>query len=185
MVDTATNVTTANAGVASCAAGGAAGRRRALAAAANCSTTSAPSYVTYTVPVIVPLAGDPTTALNAINTLTPASYASLLAALVASSGCPASSFVYLATTTAAACGSATNNSAACALPENAATGPNVGGIIGGVLGGAAAFVLFVAFVLAARGHCARCGACCPRPAQPLPGAAEGAPVQLPKQSYYA
>ena len=164
------NQTTANGGAVSCAVGGAANGRRAMQAAptaAECAFTASPSYVTYLVPVIVPPAGSATTALAAINSLTEANFNAVLAANAAASGCNQTSFRFQNTRTTAACGTGATNATMCALPGSSAAAANVGAIVGGVIGGFAAFALFVALVLAARGACACCGEGCPRKQAPL------------------
>jgi hypothetical protein len=164
------NQTTANGGAVSCAVGAANGRRNMQAAptAAECALTASPSFVTYLVPVIVPPAGSATTALAAINGLTEASFNALFAANAAASGCNLTSYDYWGTSTTAACGTGATNATMCALPGgSSAAAANVGAIIGGVLGGFAAFAIFFALVLVARGACACCGEGCPRKQTPL------------------
>ena len=173
MLNAVVNQTTANGGAVSCAVGGAANGRRNMQAAptaAECAFTASPSFVTYLVPVIVPPAGSATTALAAINALTAANFNAVLAANAAASGCNLTSFRFQNTRTTAACGTgATNATTMCALPGSSAAAANVGAIVGGVVGGFAAFAIFVALVLAARGACACCGEGCPRKQAPLAG----------------
>ena len=164
------NQTTANGGAVSCSVRIVSGRRNLEAFPSVCAITSSSSYVTYLVAIIVPPSGSATTALAAINGLTAASYAAVLAANAAASGCPATSFVYAGTSSTAAGGTGATNASSCTLPGSGAADANVGAIVGGVLGGFAAFALFVALVLVARGACACCGPCCPRasPSEPMP-----------------
>jgi hypothetical protein len=157
------NQTTATGGAVSCSFRTVSGRRNMQAVPSVCAYTTSSSYVTYLVPVIVPPSGSASTALAAINALTAASYTALFTVNAAASGCPSTSFIYAGTTATAACGTGATNASSCTLPGGSAATVNVGAIIGGVLGGFAAFALFVALVFVARGACACCGPCCPRP----------------------
>ena len=159
--DAAALATPAANGVNRCAPAGALARML-QSGGAGCS--GAQQAVIYYVPIVIAPGGSAASALSAVNALTAASFASAANALAASTGCSAAAFAYAGITTTAACGTgATAAQPQCDLAAFQAT-PTPDNIFPPLFGSlvAAAFIIFVAAVLALRGNCACCGTGCPQ-----------------------
>ena len=99
-----------------------------MLAPAACPGVSA-TYV-FTIPILVPPAGNAGLALSAVLSLSASAYAALLSNLISTSNC--SNVAYAGTTATAACGGGAP--AGCTLPATASTGGCSGSYLGLCIG---------------------------------------------------